>query len=885
LVEFTGVGALSTSQAVAGSGELLERAEPLAALEHHFAAVTMSSAGRFVFVGGEAGVGKTSLVRRFSANQTVRILSGACDALATPHPLGPLLDISRSTAGDLEAMIVGGGRPYEVAAAFLANLRAGPPCVVILEDLHWADDATLDVIRLLARKVESAPVLVVGTYRDDQIDRKHPLRVLIGDLATSPAVARLVLSPLSAGAVADLASPYGLDAAELYHNTGGNPFFVTEVLAAGGDTLPATVQDAVLARVARLGPVAQRLVETVAIIPTGVDISVLEAMDAEAVTAVEECLASGVLAAIPGGVAFRHELARLTVEISLSPPRRVSLHRAALTALSDSRRGPVDPTSLSHHAEAADDIDAVLRFAPEAAAVAAQAQAHREAAAQYARALRFGWALTDEQRAELLSLRSRECFLIGHYSDAIETRREALAMYRILGDGLREGDALRAMSSNLRCYGKVAEATEAGSAAVAVLEKLAPGHELAMAYANRAMLALNVEDTAATSDWGGKAQKLAERIDDRETLVHAMNSIGTAGYLLGDADGRRALERSLHLCKEWGFDEQAGRAYINLAWAGIRVHDYARAEAYQREGVDYCLERGLDAWGFEILAHQARRLLDQGHWEKATEATSTLLRSSTSDPVAQTLVLCIIALLRARRGDPDHHGPLAEAQAIAAPSGELQVLLPVATATAEIAWLDGGDKAADVARAGTAHAMELAMYYGATPALSELAAWRRRCGVQDFRTTDLVGPYVLELSGDPAGAAGAWTELGCQYESAIALCTGGSEENHRRALAIFQGLNARPAAAIAARLLREGGARGVARGPRSSTKQNPGGLTTREVEVLGMLSEEMSNREIAGRLHLSEKTVDHHVAAILAKLGVSNRRQAARAAAPVAAKA
>ena len=717
-----------TSQAVAGSGELLERAGPLAELEHHLAAVAMSSAGRFVFIGGEAGVGKTSLVRRFCANQTVRILSGACDALATPHPLGPMLDIARTTAGHLEEMIVRGGRPHEVAAAFLDQLRPGPPCVVILEDLHWADDATLDVIRLLARKVESAPILVVGTYRDDQIDRSHPLRVLIGDIATSPAVARLGLGPLSEAAVAELASPYGLDAAQLYRNTGGNPFFVTEVLATGGDTLPATVQDAVLARVARLGPVAQRLVETVAIIPMGADTSLLEAMDSEAVAGVEECLGSGVLAAIPGGVAFRHELARLAVEISLSPPRRVSLHRAALVALSDPRRGPIDPTSLSHHAEGAGDIDAVLRFAPEAAAVAAQARAHREAAAQYARALRFGWALNDERRAELLSLRSWECFLIGHYSDAIESRREALATFRSLGDRLREGDALRAMSSNLRCHGQVAEATETGVAAVTVLEALAPGHELAMAYANRAMLALNIEDTAATRDWGRRALELAERIDDRETLVHAMNSIGTAGYLLGDDDGRRELERSLHLCKEWGFDEQAGRAYIHLAWAGVRVHDYARAEISQREGIEYCLERGLDAWRFEILAHQARRLLDQGQWDEATEGTSTLLRSGTANAVAQTMVLCIIALLRARRGDPDPLGPLAEAQAIAAPTGELQHLLPTATAAAEIAWLEGGAQCADVTRAATDQAMELALRHGAIPALSELVAWRRRCG-------------------------------------------------------------------------------------------------------------------------------------------------------------
>ncbi|MGH8939874.1 MAG: helix-turn-helix transcriptional regulator, partial [Actinomycetes bacterium] len=263
------------------------------------------------------------------------------------------------------------------------------------------------------------------------------------------------------------------------------------MLAAGGGTVPQTVQDAVLARVARLTPMARRLIEAVAVAPAGVEVTLLEELQPDAIDGVEECLASGVLTTTPGGMAFRHELARMAIEITLPPTRRVALHRAALALLSDAHRQPVDPARLAHHAEAAGDADAVVRFAPAAAAIAARLGSHREAAAQYARALRFGAGLTDEQSAELHSLRSAACHLTGDYRAAIEDRQAAIDAYRRLGDRRREGDALRAMSANMRCFGLVADAAGAGRAALEVLEPLDPSPELALAYANRAMLALN----------------------------------------------------------------------------------------------------------------------------------------------------------------------------------------------------------------------------------------------------------------------------------------------------------------------------------------------------------------------------------------------------------
>ena len=234
--------------------ELLEREGELAALDECLEMVRHGSQGRLVLVSGESGVGKTALLRRFAeeCDRSARILWGGCDPLFAPRPLGPLLDVAESTGGELEEIVESPVLPHEVVAALARELQARAPTVLVLEDLHWADEATLDVVRLLARRVETVPSLIVASYRDDNVAPSHPLRIVLGELATNQAIKRLKLAALSPAAVAQLAEPYGVDASELYRKTAGNPFFVVEVLATGVDEVPDTVRDAIFARAARL---------------------------------------------------------------------------------------------------------------------------------------------------------------------------------------------------------------------------------------------------------------------------------------------------------------------------------------------------------------------------------------------------------------------------------------------------------------------------------------------------------------------------------------------------------------------------------------------------------------------------------------------------------
>jgi DNA-binding CsgD family transcriptional regulator/tetratricopeptide (TPR) repeat protein len=858
------------------SGVLLERAAELSVLVHCLEAVERSSRGQVLLVGGEAGVGKTALARRFCDERrpSARILWGACDPLFTPSPLGPLRVVAEETGGELEEVVARGAMPHAVVTALARELSARAPTVFVLEDAHWADEATLDVLRLLARRVETVPALVVATYRDDELDRGHPFRILIGELATSPNVGRVKLARLSAAAVAQLAEPYGVDAGELYRKTAGNPFFVVEALATGAEGIPDTVRDAVLARAARLSPAAGAVLEAVAVVPPRAELWLLEALAGAAADPLDECLASGMLVGEAAGVAFRHELARLAVEESMSPHRKMDLHRRALAALADPPGGAPDLARLAHHAEAAGDVDAVLRFAPAAADRAASLGAHREAAAQYARALRFGDRLPVGTRAELLERRSYACYLTDQNDAAVEAVTDALACRRRLGQRLEEGDSLRWLSQVLWCPGRTIEAEEAAREAVALLEVLPPGRELAMAYANLAHVHGAAGRREAAVRWAGQALELAERLDDTEIAVHALVTIGTCEF----KDEGRKLEQGLERALRADLAEQAGRAYVVLVATAVGGRRYGLATRHLQAGIDYCSDQGLERDRLYLLAYRARLELDQGRWEAASEDAAAVLRIPRTSISPRIEALVVLGLVRARRGEPGQWALLDEAWALAEPTRELPRLAPVAAARAEAAWLEGDREAVAEATEGV---IPLARERNWGLLAAELAVWRRRAGLDHEVPAEVAEPYALQLGGDWARASDRWRELGCPYEAALALADADQEEPLRRALEALARLGARPAADRVARRLRELGVRRLPRRPRRATAANPAGLTARQLEVLGLLGADLRNADIAARLHIAEKTVDHHVSAILAKLGVGSRREAARVAAEI----
>jgi DNA-binding CsgD family transcriptional regulator len=842
---------------------LVERDAELALL-----AGALDTPGAAVLVSGEAGIGKTSLVAAFTAGlpRGVRVLSGACDDLLTARTLGPFRDVGRALGGDVGRALAATADRDDLVTLLLDDLaRRVEPTVLVIEDVHWADDATLDVLRVLARRIATLPCLVVLTYREDEV--ADPLRRTLAAFV-GPRTVRLPLARLTSDGVARLAAGTGAAPDRVLETTGGNPFFVTEVLATPGEELPYSVRDAVLARVGGLSPGTRAAVDLLSVAPGRVDLPRARELLVDLSAALIESERRGILRTDGRHVWFRHELARLAVERAMPRTQRIEQHRRMLAVLV---AGDYEPSLVVHHALGAGDGAAVVAYGLRAGREAAAAGAHREAVAHFTAVLAEG--VTGAELALAHQELGYELYLVHRLPEATEHARRAVAEWRRRDDPVALARALVVLSRTAFWSGDPAGAVAAVREAVTLLEPRGDGLDLARAVSHLGSILVLSDQDAEAIPWCERARDLAERLDAPDVLAHALTYLGTA---VGRSDvdaGLVHLEAAFALAARIGAHEYAVATAINTAvifyWRARWREELAwldRAAEHARAGE--FLTGGFNA---ELNRHEA--LIRLGDWSAAREGLAALRALPVEDGATLAAeATAVLARLLVRTGDPQADALVAEAAQQAAGSELVDTAAPADLAALEAAWLAGdragaervGERVLRLARASRNRFLE-------AETLRHLA----RAGVEVSVPEDCPEPYALGLRGEWRAAAAAWARLGDPYEQALELAESGEVTPTLEALRLLDDLGAGPAATLARRRLRDLGVRQIPRGPQPVTRADPDGLTPRQLDVLALIADGLTNAEIATRLVVSPRTVDHHVAAVLGKLGVTNRKEAA----------
>ncbi len=844
-----------------------------------------AGSGEVVLVIGEAGIGKTALVQEFiDSASDGKVLWGQCDDLLTPRPLGPIHDMGREIGGTIGQALKDGFDRSGVFEVVMDELQSPPrPTLFVVEDVHWADEATIDLLTSLGRRIAGLPTVMILTYRPEEVAPGHPL---IPMLAAMPpgAVTRQELSPLSEMAVDRLthAADGSIDAGVAFQLTAGNPFYVTEILAAGGwepDQIPSSVAHVVTTRLGRLSEETRRVAELVSVVPSRVDLELLEACEPSWSEALESAEEIGLVTLGAKTVSYRHELARRAVEAKMPELRRRAMHRRVLDGLMEV--GDPEPATVVHHATRAGDDGLLAEWGPRAARAAARAEAHREALAHYERTAAVADLIEEADRASIFEQLASESLNAGRHGQALDAINRALSLHESRSEDLARARALIARSWIHWVEAHREQAYADSEEALRLLEHLEEGpvHALGQAHMARiSMLDWRLHDAL---EIGQQAIRLAERFDQPSVLANALNTVGTSKLLHEEDEGEHYLERSMEVAERASSEQDvdlsrfAGsaipHAHINLATTAIEARRYSRARQAISEGLAYARDSERIGHVDYLDATRARLLMETGELDEAVRLGDMVLSRSRQLGVSAVPAAYAAGRASVRMGASSAERYLDRARGVAERSGELQRTARVLFAGAELAWYrdDMGDLVDHLSEVLTE-----ATGLGFPWIAGEAALWLRRAGLQPEESPN-AEPFRLMLEGSFIEAAALWAEIGCPYEQAECLTETGEPSSMIEGLMLLDALGAVPLARLTRSRLRRMGVKGVPRGPRPATRENPFGLTPRQMEVLALVADGLTNTEIAERLYLSVRTVDHHVSAILTQLGVDSREKAA----------
>ncbi|HKH62371.1 MAG TPA: AAA family ATPase [Flavitalea sp.] len=847
--------------------ELIERAGIIAGLQTAFNNVAAGE-GHCVFISGEAGIGKTALVREFCRQQRndCTIYHGACDALFTPRMLAPLYDIIWQVKSNLlPSSHTISDRSGLFANFFQALSNKQGMSLIVFEDIHWADEATFDFIKFFGRRIAQLRCLFILTYRDDEVNSRHPLRNVLADIS-SDVFSRIQLMPLSREAVHTLANAKGFDAENVYNISGGNPFYVNEILASYSPGIPENIKDSILAVYERQEEGTKNAWQLFSVVPEGLDIECFSIIKAGWDEGMDHCFALNVIIIKNEKIVFKHELYRRTIEASLSPFKRIALNKKILEVLLKTFQDDGLVEKIVHYAKNADQNHLVVEYAPIAAAQAASVGSHIEASKLYLTAIEYAQGADPDKLVDLYEAYAHECYLTNQFENAISYQEKAWAVWQDKDERKQLGNSLRLLSRFHAMAGNGEEAEKCGDQAIEIFRSTPSSKAKAMAFSNKSQLQMFSEDISECVEWGKKAIAMAQEINDQETLCHALANIGSAQcrVQLSREEGKKLLIESLGIGLRNSFHEHAARAYSNLIYNSLELKDYNASKHFLQEGIIYCEESGLDSFISYKLALKSRMLLETGDWKGAATIAENLLQNVSQPEAVRIDCNVILAKIKLRKGEPDSLSLLQDAKNSGFKMKEHRRIIPVVIALLEYEWLFSREV---IASDELKYCIEIVQKIDSIFLNNSFVFWLRKA-----RNLQVRLPEVLQAD-KIRKAASYWEEVGCPYEKALALAEG-AEDLKLEALLIFQQLGADAVAERTKMEMRAAGIKRIPRGLRQSTKTNPAQLTNREIDVLHLLQKGIPNRQIAGTLFISPKTAEHHISNILFKLDVNSRLKA-----------